>query len=74
MASFSNQKKVSYEDVEGYVHDVSPVKIPANPRSNRYFDFKLQQGQDETRVVCFNAVRRDEVKKKRRVQDPRHFN
>ena len=70
MASFSNQKEMSYEDVQGYVHDVSPVKIPANPRSNRYFDFKLQQGQDETRVVCFNAERGDEVKEKEECKIP----
>ena len=51
MASSSDQKEVSYKDIQGYIHDVSPVKIPANPRSNRYFDFKFQQGQDQMRVV-----------------------
>ena len=70
MASCSNQKAVSYKDVQGYIHDVSPVKIPAKPRSNRYFDFKLQQGQDQTRVVCFNAERRDEVKEKEECKIP----
>ena len=64
MASCSDQKEVSYKDVQGYIHDVSPVKIPANLRSNRCFDFKLQQRQDQTGVVCFNAERRDEVKEK----------
>ena len=70
MASSSDQKEVSYKDVQGYIHDVSPVKIPANPRSNRYFDFKFQQGQDQMRVVCFNTEKRDQVKEKEECKIP----
>ena len=70
MASSSDQKEVSYKDIQGYIHDVSPVKILANPRSNRYFDFKFQQGQDQMRVVCFNTERRDQVKEKEECKIP----
>ena len=70
MASCSDQKEVSYKDVQGYIHDVSPVKISANLRSNRYFNFELQQRQDQTGVVCFNAERRDEVKEKEECKIP----
>lgn len=53
-----------FRDVQGYIHNVSAVRIPANPRSSRYFDFELQEAEQETRVVCFHAERRDEVKGK----------
>ena len=51
-----------FTDVQGYIHNVSAVRIPANPRSSRYFDFELQEAEQETRVVCFHAERRYEVK------------
>ena len=74
MASSSDQKEVSYKDIQGYIHDVSPVKIPANPRSNRYFDFKFQQraGPDESCLFQHREERSSE--RERRVQDPHHGN
>ena len=52
-------KVAMYKDVKGYIHDVSKIKIPANPKSSRYFAFQLQKGERETRVVCFNAEKMD---------------
>lgn len=59
-----------HKDVQGYIHDVSKIKIPANPKSGRYFDFQLQEGDRETRVVCFNAETMDEVKSKEESKVP----
>ena len=75
MASSSSNKKsnvsaTGYKDVEGYIHDVSDVKKPANPNSNRYFDFKVQEGSEETRVICFNADFQGEVKEKEQSKWP----
>ena len=74
MASFSSDKfspkKNSLKDVQGYIHGVSDVKTPANPNSTRYFDFILQEGDEERRVVCFNANKHDEVKQQERSKLP----
>ena len=56
-------KEAIYKHVQRYIH-VSKIKIPANPKSSRYFDFELQEGEREARVVCFNADQMDEVKSK----------
>lgn len=59
MASISSEnasaKKTAVKDVQGFIHGVSDIKTPANPNSTRYFDFILQEGDEERRVVCFNA-------------------
>ena len=74
MASFSSDKfspkKNSLKDVQGYIHGVSDVKTPANPKSTRYFDFILQEGDEERRVVCFNANKHNEVKHQERSKLP----
>ena len=46
------------------------VKTPANPNSTRYFDFILQEGDGERRVVCFNVNKHDEVKQQERSKLP----
>ena len=56
------------KDVEGYIHNVSPVKTPSS--GNRYFDFSIQERVDSTRVVCFNAEKRDTVKEKETAKSP----
>jgi hypothetical protein len=65
----SNASSSSYGDVEGYIHDISDRKIPANPKSCRYFDFKLQEADGETRVVCIYAEQ-DEFKDKEQSRRP----
>ena len=55
MASNSPTKSVAsspYKDVHGYIHSVSEIQIPANPKSARYFDFTIQENQEDTRVIC----------------------
>ena len=59
--------------MQGYIHDVSDVKTPANPHSTRYFDFILQEGDEERRVVCFNANKHDEVKQQEKSKLPVHL-
>ena len=66
----SNASASPYKDVQGYIHDVSNIKTPANPKSSRYFDFKIQEADDETRVVCFNADCQGEVKDKEQCKRP----
>jgi hypothetical protein len=62
-------KSMQMKDVEGYIHNVSPVKTPSS--GNRYFDFSIQERVDSTpRVVCFNAEKRDTVKEKETVKSP----
>ena len=78
MASFSPEKSNSanatqQKDIEGYVHQVSDIKIPANPSSSRYFDFTLQEADQETRVVCFSPNKRDELKEKEKSKFPVHM-
>ena len=74
MVSFSpdkfSPKKNSLKDVQGYIHGVSDVKTPANPNSTRYFDFILQEGDEERQVVCFNANKHDEVKQQEKSKLP----
>lgn len=73
-SSFSSTKSHAsaspYKDVQGYIHDVSNIETPANPKSSRYFDFKIQEADDETRVVCFNADCQGEVKDKEQCKRP----
>ncbi|CAB4028847.1 Hypothetical predicted protein [Paramuricea clavata] len=75
MASSSSSGNYSndlstYKDVQGYVHSVSDVKVPANSKSSRYFDFKMQQGDEETRVVCFNAEYQGQLRQKEQSKSP----
>ena len=72
MASCSPDK-LSLKDVQGYIHGVSDGKTPANPNSTRYFDFILQKGDKERRVVCFNANKHDEVKQQEKSKLPVHL-
>ena len=65
--------KNAFKDVQGYIHGVSDVKTPANPNSTRYFDFILQEGVEERRVVCFNANKHDEVKQQEKSKLPVHL-
>ena len=58
--SSSSQGKVN---VDGYVHDVSEVKIPqTGNRARRYFDFKVQEREEAKRVICFSPDKRDQLK------------
>ena len=48
----SGSKSSPKKEVEGFVHQVSKVKIPAG--GSIYFDFTLQERDKEHRVVCFH--------------------
>ena len=60
----------SYKDVQGYIHAVSKVQIPANPKSSRYFDFTIQENHEETRVICFTPEIKDELKRREEAKLP----
>nr|XP_058960511.1 uncharacterized protein LOC131787418 [Pocillopora verrucosa] len=58
MASSSPTKSAAsspYKDGHGYIHSVSEIQIPANPKSARYFDFTIQENQEDTRVISSNT-------------------
>lgn len=52
--------KPNRQDVEGYVHAVSPIKTPTS--GNRYFEFKIQEREESRRVVCFSPDKRLQLK------------
>jgi ssDNA-binding replication factor A large subunit len=62
MTRKSGKTTSATQDVEGYIHNVSPIKTP--PSGNRYFNFKIQEHSDTTRVVCFNPDKRETLKQK----------
>ena len=39
-------------EIDGYVHNVSEIHVAKS--GNRYFDFTVQENEDERRVVCFS--------------------
>ena len=57
------------QDVSGYIHEVSDVKIGAKS-GVRYFDFKVQQDGCQKRVVCYNANRRTDLKERQTSKSP----
>ena len=67
-SSSSAKEKKQYFDKEGYVRDVSDIKIP--PSGVKYFDFKLQERSDVTRVVCFSPPKRNEILLKQTTKSP----
>ena len=73
MASNSPTKSVAsspYKDVHGYIHSVSEIQIPANPKSARSFDFTIQENQEDTRVIFFTAEKKDELKRREEAKLP----
>ena len=58
----SGSKSSPKKDVEGFVHQVSEVKIPAG--GSRYVDFTLQERDERHRVVCFYPEKREDLKQK----------
>ena len=64
----SSQSKVN---VDGYVHEVSEVKIPqTGNRATRYFDFKVQERDKTKRVICFSPDKRDQLKENENSKTP----
>lgn len=58
MGSNSPAKSASsrpYKDIQGYIHAVSEVQIPANPKSSRYFDFTIQENDEKNASDLFHA-------------------
>ena len=45
--------------------EVSDVKIPWNAKSRRYFHFKLQQGDEETKATSLCLGKLEKIGKKR---------
>ena len=70
LTSFCQRKIHSKMCKDVTVHGVSDVKTPANPNSTRYFDFILQEGDEERRVVYFNTNKHDVVKQQEKSKLP----
>ena len=60
--------KRKYKDIEGYIHAVSEVKNPSS--GNRYFDFKIQEKEDVSRVVCFSPDKHKRLKDQEKSKTP----
>ena len=60
------------ETFKTFSKDVSDVKIPWNAKSRRYFHFKLQQGNKETRVISRCPGKLEKIKQKERNRLPAH--
>ena len=75
MASFkplqSSSSKRGKVNVDGYVHDVSEVKIMQTVnQAKRHFDFKVQEREETKRVICFSSDKRDQLKEKENSKTP----
>ena len=64
----SGSKSSPKKDVEGFVHQVSEVKIPAS--GSIYFDFTLQERHKEHRVVCFHPQKHEDLNQKEESKSP----
>ena len=62
----SDEKKLANVDV--YIHAVSEVKSSAS--GVRYFDFKIQERDENRRAVCFSPEKRDAIKEKEECKSP----
>ena len=49
---------------------VSEIQIPSDPKSAGYFDFTIQENQENTRVICFTAEKKDELKRREEAKLP----
>ncbi len=66
--SSGSPTKRKYTDIEGYVHAVSEIKNPSS--GNRYFDFKIQEKEDVSRVVCFSPDKQKRLKDQEKSKTP----
>ena len=55
-----------------FLMEVSDVNIQWNAKSRRYFYSKLQQGDEETRVIFLCRGKLEEIKQKERKRLPAH--
>ena len=46
------------------------LTVPANPKSAGYFDFTIQENQEDTLVICFTAEKKDELKRREEAKLP----
>jgi hypothetical protein len=46
-------------DIEGYIHDVTPVKTSRN--NNKYFNAVVQQKEKFTDMVCYRSDLHDKM-------------
>ena len=68
MLSSGSPTKRKYKDIEGYIHTVSEIKIPSS--GNRYFDFKIQEKEEVSRVVCFSPDKHKKLKDQQTSKTP----
>lgn len=71
MTMASGSKSSPKKDIEGFVHEVSDVKIPMG--GSRYSDFTLQERDDSHRVACFYPEKREDLKEKEESKSPVHI-
>ena len=64
MAYYSSASSKTYEDVIGFIHNVSAIKTANNPNKTQYFNAKIQTGTDEYyETVAFQLNLHDSFKK-----------
>ena len=69
--TFAKSTSQSKVNVDGYVHEVSELKIPqTGNRASRYFDFKVQEREETKCVICFSPDKRDQLKENENSKTP----
>lgn len=71
MTTASGSKSSPKKDVEGFVHEVSDIKILIS--GSRYSDFTLQERDESHRVACFYPEKREDLKEKEESKFPVHI-
>ena len=68
MSSSGSPTKRKYKVIEGYIHAVSEIENPSS--GNRYFDFKIQEKEDVSRVLCFSPDKQKRLKDQEKSKTP----
>lgn len=64
----SPSKSFKNSDVDGYIHNVSDIRVARS--GVRYFDFNIQENEQQTRIVCFSPEKRPTLKEKQQARSP----
>jgi len=68
MSSPGSPTKRKYKDIEGYIRAVSEIRNPSS--GNRYFNFKIQEKEDVSGVVCFSPDKQKRLKDQEKSKTP----
>ena len=65
------ESKPTSDELECYIHCISPIKNAGNPLNKRkYFDFKVQTNNEVLRGVCFSPEKRQKLEQVKNTKSP----